>query len=199
MNIGILGAGAVGQSFARAVLPLGHSVMLSSRNPHTAEMRQLAADLGAPIGTVTETVAHGELLALALRWDAVPEVVVQGDWARKVVLDMTNRFGGASGQSAAQELAGLVLGAQVVKALNTIGAEHYRQPVIGSQAATMLMAGDSTSAKETVSALLTQMGFDVLDAGDLAAARHLEALAGLWVHLAMRTPLGRNFAFKILR
>lgn len=190
MKIGILGAGTVGQSFARAVLPLGHAVMLSSRNPGDDEMRKLAAELGAPVGTVAETIAHGELLAVALRWDAIAEVTGQGNWSGKIVMDMSNRSGPASGSSAAQELAERVPRAEVVKALNTIGAEHYLQPVIGGQAASMLIAGDSLPAKQTVTELLSAMGFEVIDAGNLSAAAHLESLAALWVHLAMRTGLG---------
>lgn len=47
MKIGILEAGTVGRSLARAVLPLGHTIMLSSRSPHSDEMRQLARELGS--------------------------------------------------------------------------------------------------------------------------------------------------------
>ena len=199
MKIGILGAGTVGRSLARAVLPLGHTIMLSSRSPHSDEMLQLARELGSPVSTVAETIAFGDLIALALRWDAVPDAVAQGDWDGKILVDMTNRFGGGSGQSAAQDLARLAPGAQVVKAFNTLGAEHYTHPVFGGQAATLLIAGDSPDAKHVVRQLAEAMGFDVADAGDLAASSHLEALAALWVHLAMRAGYGRQIAFRLLR
>ncbi len=199
MKIGILGAGSVGQSFARAVLPLGHDVMLSSRAPHSEAMQQLAQELGAPVSTVAETITFGDLIALALRWDAVPGVIAQGRWDGKVIVDMTNRFGGGSGFSAAQDLARLAPDAQVVKAFNTLGAEHYTNPIFDGQAATLFIAGDSPDAKQVVRRLAEAMGFDVVDAGDLAASSHLEALAALWVHLALRAGYGRQIAFKLLR
>jgi predicted dinucleotide-binding enzyme len=201
MNIGILGAGFVGQMFARAVLPLGHRVMLSSRTPDSGKMVQLAEELGsgAQIATVAETLVFGELIAVALSWDAIPDVVQQGDWTGKIVIDMTNRFGGGQAASAAEDLAQMVSGARVVKALNTIGAEHYLDPVFDGQAATMFIAGDDADAKKVVSDLISQIGFDVVDAGDLSKAVHLEALAAFWVYLAIRGGQGRGVAFKLLR
>ncbi len=199
MKIGIIGAGTVGQSLARAVLPLGHEVMLSSRDPYSEKMQQLAAETGAQVGTVGHTIAFGDVLAIALNWSAIPDVVGQGDWSGKVVMDMTNRFDGGSGLSAAEDLAQMLPGAQVVKALNTIGAEHYTNPQFDGQSATMFIAGDSESAKKTVAELITHMGFDVVDTGNLSTAAHLEALAGLWVHLAFRTGMGRDVAFKLIK
>lgn len=38
------------------------------------------------------------------------------------------------------------------------------------------------------------MGFDVIDARDLAASVHLEALVALWVHLALSAGYGRSIA-----
>jgi predicted dinucleotide-binding enzyme len=205
MKIGILGAGTVGQYFARAVLPHGHRVMLSSRTPDSDQRVQLADALGpdARIGTVAETLAFGDVIAVALPWNAIPDVVNQGDWSGKIVIDMTNRFGGDHAASAAEDLARMIAhgasGAQVVKALNHIGAEHYVDPVFDGQAATMFIAGDNAEAKQIVGDLVGQIGFEVIDVGDLSQAVHLEALAALWVHLAFRAGQGRDVAFKLLR
>jgi predicted dinucleotide-binding enzyme len=200
MKIGILGAGFVGSSFARAVLRVGHQVMLSSRTPDSPRMAQLIDELGsdAQAGTVAETLAFSDLIAVALRWDDIPDVVAQGNWAGKIVIDMTNRFGTPGDSSAAQDLARMT-GAQVVKAFNTIGAEHFTDPMFDGQAASMLIAGDDAEAKQTVAALTEQLGFEVVDAGNLAAAVHVEGLAEVWVHLAYGTGHGRNVAFKLIR
>lgn len=199
MKIGILGAGAVGQSFARAVLAHGHTVMLSSRNPDSAEMKTIISELGdhAKAGTVAQTIAYGDVVALALRPDAIQAVAKSGDWTGKIVIDMSNQFEGAipSGQATAN----LLIGAHVVKALNSIGAEHYPNPKFGDENASMFIAGDDDNAKKVVSDLITQLGFDVVNVGGLADSRHLDALAQLWVHLAMRSGLGRNFALRLIR
>lgn len=41
--------------------------------------------------------------------------------------------------------------------------------------------------------------FEVLDVGDLTAARLLEPLALLWIHLALRGSLGTGWAWGVLR
>jgi hypothetical protein len=199
MKIGIIGAGSVGESLGRALLRAGHEVMFSSRDPESERMQALRQSTGAAVGTTAETLAYSDIIAVALRWDAVPAVVQAGNWQGKIVIDLMNRFGAAgSTGSAAQELAALT-GARVVKALNTIGAEHYQNPIFNGEAATMLIAGDDAEAKDITTTLLRDLGFDVVDAGSLAAAVHLERLAELWVHLAMRAGLGRDFGFRIVR
>jgi 8-hydroxy-5-deazaflavin:NADPH oxidoreductase len=200
MKIGIIGAGQVGTSLARALTSLSHPVMLSSRTPESDKMQALRDDIGAQIsvGTVAETVAFGEALIMAVGWSAVPDAVQQGgDWSGKILIDATNRFGG-TGESAAQDLAHLT-GARVVKAFNTIGAEHYQNPIFEGQPASMLVAGDDAEAKQVAMSLARELGFEPIDAGGLAAAIHLENLAGVWVHLALRTGLGRNIGFRLLK
>jgi predicted dinucleotide-binding enzyme len=44
-----------------------------------------------------------------------------------------------------------------------------------------------------------QIKLGVRDTGELSAARLLEPVAMLWIHLAYRSGFGRNFAFKLLR
>ena len=63
----------------------------------------------------------------------------------------------------------------------------------------MFVAGDDAAAKPKVIALLAALGFEVIDAGPLRNARLLEAHAMLWIELALKRGLGRDFAFAILR
>jgi predicted dinucleotide-binding enzyme len=63
----------------------------------------------------------------------------------------------------------------------------------------MFIAGDDAAAKSRVGTLAAELGFDVVDTGPLVAARWLEPLAMLWIHLALTTDLKRDFAFTILR
>jgi 8-hydroxy-5-deazaflavin:NADPH oxidoreductase len=197
MKIGIIGAGQVGVSLAKA-LRAHHSVMLSSRDPESDKMQALKTETGAQVGTVAETAAFGPVVVMALNWNAVPEAVKEvHDWTGKIIIDLTNRFSGGT-QSAAQDLAEMT-GARVVKAFNTIGAEHYQNPVFDGEAASMLVAGDDPEAKQIAMSLAQELGFEPVDAGGLAAAIYVEHLAGVWVHLAYRTPLGRNIAFRLIK
>jgi predicted dinucleotide-binding enzyme len=66
MKIGIVGAGFVGQSLGKASLRAGHQVMFSSRTPQSDKMQALAQETGAAVATVAETVAFGEVMAIAM-------------------------------------------------------------------------------------------------------------------------------------
>ncbi|MEZ4517995.1 MAG: hypothetical protein R3C44_14640 [Chloroflexota bacterium] len=61
----------------------------------------------------------------------------------------------------------------------------------------MLVCGDDLLAKTAVLELAADLGFEPVDAGPLAAARHLEALALLWIHLAIVQGYGREIAFRL--
>lgn len=198
MKIGIIGAGTVGTSLGKALIKVGHEIQFSSREPHSAHAQQIGQETGATVGSVAEVLAYGEILVLALAPDAALDVARahQGQWVGKTLIDLNNRFGG-TGRSFAQELAEIT-GAKVIKAFNTIGAEHYQNPIFEGEKATMFIAGDDPAAKEIVLHLATQMGFEAIDVGGLNAAEMLENLAKLWVHL-VRSGLGRNIAFKLIR
>jgi predicted dinucleotide-binding enzyme len=86
----------------------------------------------------------------------------------------------------------------VVKAFNTLGAEHLANPVIGGVTADLFIAGDEASAKQTATDLGKQLGFNVIDLGPLRNARVLEHIAIAWIHLAMKGGMGRSIAFKVL-
>lgn len=57
----------------------------------------------------------------------------------------------------------------------------------------MFVAGDDPANKPKVIELVTALGFDVVDAGPLRNARLLEAHAMLWIELALKRGLGRDW------
>lgn len=202
MQIGILGTGSVGGNLGQAFAAAGHRVKFGSRSPDSDKVQRLVASIGeqASAGTNEEALAFGELVVIALPWSVVEKTLPGlGDWSGKIVVDATNRLiPGQPDQSAAEIVAGLVPGAAVVKAFNTIGAEHFVDPIIDGQAVSMFICSDDAQAKSTVGELVTALGFDLVDAGPLANARLLESLAELWIYL-MRSGAGRNIGFKLLR
>ena len=201
MKIGILGAGVVGTNLAKALVNAGHEVMLSSREPDSDKMQSLLAEIGsnAQAGTVETTVAFGEVLAISIGWQNGLEQVLQSisDWSGKVLIDTTNRFGGGYERSAGEDIARLT-GAPVLKAFNTIGAEHYLQPKFSDITLTMVVCGDD-AAKDKALNLVTDIGFEVVDLGGLDQCYLVEALAAVWVRLAFQRGYGRDIALQILK
>jgi predicted dinucleotide-binding enzyme len=72
-------------------------------------------------------------------------------------------------------------------------------PAFDGVKSVMFVAGDDAANKPTVIGLVAALGFDVVDAGPLRNARLLEAHAMLWIELATKRGLGRDFAFAIVR
>ncbi len=90
---------------------------------------------------------------------------------------------------------------RVVKALNTVAASLMVNPAaLAGGDHTMLICGDDEAAKAEVTELLrSSFGWtDVVDVGDMRAARGLEAYLLLWTRLygALQTP---HFSIKLVR
>jgi predicted dinucleotide-binding enzyme len=90
--------------------------------------------------------------------------------------------------------------ARVVKTLNTMNAELMVDPAgLAGGDHTVFVCGDDAEAKQTVSELLTSLGHtDVIDLGDLSAARGTEMYLPLWLRLmqSLGTP---RFQIKVVR
>ena len=101
--------------------------------------------------------------------------------------------------SAGEKVQGWAKGASVFKTLNTTGFGNMADPVFHGVKSVMFVAGDDAANKPKVIALVAALGFEVVDAGPLRNARLLEAHAMLWIELALKRGLGRDWAFAVVR
>ena len=209
MRIGIIGAGAVGSTLARAWANTGHQVALATRNPDDPRLATLALSIGpnASAGAVPKVVEHSEVVVLATPWIAVRDMPgVPVDWSGKILIDCTNPLR-PDGKwleddyqvSGAERVAAWAEGASVFKTLNHTGYNNMANPVYPDGRPVMFVCGDDQAAMPTVLQLVGELGFDAVDAGGLKMARLLEPLAMLWIQLAMGQGLGREIAFALLR
>jgi len=192
MKIGILGAGNVGSALGNAWARHQHEIMFGSREP--------GPEKGATrSGTIEEAGKFGEVVALALPWQAAHDLLPSLKLAGKTVIDCTNPLGHVLTSSGAEALQALAPGAKFVKAFNTTGANNMANPTYVGGPLAMFYCGDHADAKKTVAELIRQIGFEPYDLGPLANARLLEAQAELWIWLALRGGLGREFGFHLVR
>jgi len=195
MEIAVIGTGQVGGALGKSWASAGHDVTWVSRHPETVEHL-------SPVALLSDGVGDARVIVLAVPFAGLADTVAAlGDLRGRIVVDATNPLGitppeGAA--SGAEYLATLVPGAHVVKAFNTMGYETMAEPAIDGRQAACLLCGTDDGSRGIVAGLARDLGFDPVDAGDIQAARHLEALAGVWVHL-VRAGLGRGFAFGVLR
>lgn len=213
MKIGIIGTGMVGQTLGSGLVELGHEVKIGSREPHSQKLQDWVAKTGAAAstGTFAEAAQFGEVIYLATNWEGTENALKLAgpeNLAGKVVIDAVNplKFGengpalaiGFS-DSAGEQIQRWILEAKVVKALNTVGSGFMFNPTekLGEQP-DMFIAGNDADAKQVVTKLLEQAGWEVIDAGDITESRLLEPLAMLWIKHLFNTKKP-NHAFKLIR
>jgi predicted dinucleotide-binding enzyme len=202
MKIAIIGAGNVGTALGGGWQKKGHEVVYGVRDAASAKVSGMASRLAPP-----ELAARdADVVVLTVPYGALQEVVgTLGSLDGKVVFDCTNPVGkgfvsaAPAGSSAAQQVAEWAKGARVVKVFNTTGFNIMLDPKFGNEAASMFFCGDDTSAKQTAAALVSDLGFEPVDAGPLKQARLLEQLALLWISMAMAHGHGRDMAFRLLK
>jgi predicted dinucleotide-binding enzyme len=210
MKIAIIGAGNVGGTLGKLWAQKGHEVVFGVRDPKDPKVQDQVklAGRNSRAASVKEAASFGEVVVLATPWEAAQEAIQSaGSLAGKTLIDCINPLkpdlsGLAIGtnNSAGEEVARWATGAKVVKAFNTIGAPNFGNPKFGSESASMFICGNDPGAKATVTQLAADLGFEVVDAGPLGAARWLEALAMLWIHLAVKQGFGpTGHAFRLLR
>lgn len=201
MNIGIIGAGSVGKALASAWLKAGHRITIGVRDPQSDRYGGLRA-AGLAISGVAAASAQ-DVVVLATPWAQTITLVQSLNLNGKTVIDATNpvafNAGGVTmmatqSPSAAEDIAAASPNAFVFKTLNQVGAHVMGAAQNAGARPLMFVAGDDLARKQSVVALVEDLGFDARDAGGLNSARHLESLALLWIGQAVRGPMGRNFA-----
>lgn len=205
MKIAIIGTGNVGGAIALGLRGKGHSVTLGARDLDGAEVQRLAQQADAVLALPDVAARGAEIVVLALPWGvAEAAVAALGDLAGKIVVDCMNPIGrGPAGlqllvghsTSGGEIVQGWLPGARVVKTLNQVGAEMMADNHHLAHRPVMFMAGDDTEAKGAVGQMLTDLGFEAMDAGGIALARLLEPLGLVWINQALVRGKGRNWAF----
>lgn len=199
MTIAIIGAGNVGGTLGRRWHEAGYTVVFGVREPQGEKARALPAPALLPAAAAQQA----GVLLLATPWPATQAALeALGDLTGKIVLDATNPLlpnlaGLTHGHetSGAEQVAQWAAGARVVKAFNTTGAENMADPHYPTGALVLPYCGDDPEAKQVAHTLAAALGFVPVDAGGLSQARLLEPFALLWISLAYRQGLGRDFGF----
>ena len=208
MKIAIIGAGSVGGTLGRRWAELGHSVCFGVRNVADADAKALVGAIkgDARLANPRDAAKDAEVVVLATPYAAnAAAVTAAGDLSGKILIDVTNPIGSnfslavGFNSSGAEEVAKLASRAKVFKAMNQVGFEVMANPSFAAGKPVMFVAGDDATGKKVVLELVSSLGFEAIDAGELAIARLLEPYAMLWIHLMARRNQGRNFAFSVLR
>lgn len=206
MKYAILGSGNVGTAIARAVVEIGHDVVVADLDD--TALATLAGQL--PVGTTTdasEATSSADVVVLAVPFQAVEDLVagLADELADTIVIDATNPLAGdLSGlltddtPAGAERVQAAAPKARVVKAFNTVFAGNQAVAEVDGVQLDGFVAGDDADAKQVVTDLLEHVGYRVIDVGDLSTARYLEGMAYLNIALNARNDLPWNSGWKLL-
>ncbi len=207
MKIGIIGSGVVGQTLGAKLVELGHDVALGTRDPKKLdEKKNMADSLGewlarvkkARVVSFEEAAAHGELIIAAVHGQVTLEALQManaGKLGAKVLVDTSNELDFSKGMPPrvlasqdrcnAERIQAAFPSLRVVKSLNTMAATVMVNPkALAGGDHTVFVAGNDKDAKATVTQMLRWFGWtDILDLGDVSAARGPEMYMGMWVRL----------------
>ena len=186
-TIGIIGAGAIGSAFARALAGKGlEAIIANSRGP--ASLPDLPRELGpsSQPGTRAQAAAQ-DIVLVAVNWSKLP-IALAGlpDFGGRIVIDANNPIEAPlfepaelHGRTSSEAFADLVPGARVVKAFNHLPAHLISDdPQAEDGHRVLFFAGDDAHAKSAVSELIEQLGFFGIDLGSLEGGGRLVQIPG---------------------
>jgi predicted dinucleotide-binding enzyme len=186
LRLGIVGAGKLGTTLARAAIAGGYDVAISGSGP--ADDIALTVGVlapGARATTTDEVVRHTDVIVLAVpthRFRELPSDLFAG----KILIDAMNYWEPVNGDDAELAVApdgtSMIVqerfpSARVVKSLNQLGyheLEESRRPGGAHDRIAIGAAGDDRLAVRKVMRLLERLGFDPVDAGPLKNGVALE-------------------------
>jgi predicted dinucleotide-binding enzyme len=178
-RVGIIGAGRIGRAMARTALRAGRSVVIAnSRGPESLTAAVSALGDGVSAATVQQAAAAG-IVVIAVPWPRVQEALEGLEWSGQIVIDATNDFepSDLNGRISSEVVAGLVRGARVVKAANTLAAAVLgSDPHEAGGRRVIFLSGDDVDSKADVISLFEDAGFVTIDLGDLITGGAMQQL-----------------------
>jgi predicted dinucleotide-binding enzyme len=200
MRVGVLGTGMVGTTIATKLVELGHDVMMGSRTADNEKASEWVASAGerASQGTFADAAAHGELLFNCTGGLVSVEAIGTArreDLAGKTLVDVANALDRSSGSSVVvlsptdsvgEQLQRAFPEARVVKTLNTMNCLVMVDPGRLAGEHDVFVCGNDEGAKAEVGELLQSFGWppeNIVDLGDISAARGTEAYVAFWIRL----------------
>ena len=215
MRIGILGSGLMGGKLGTIFARAGHDVVFSYSHSK-AKLEKLARDAGgqARAGTPAEAAKDADALLLAVHWSRVDDVLKKAsDLAGKVILTCSLPMNAndtdlviAHKSSGAEELAKKIPKGRVVSAFSTVPSEVLfsvfenagsgKREEGREQRPSVVYCGEDAGAKKVAAQLISDAGFEPVDAGPLRVARYIEPFTLLVGQLAYEGSRGPALAYR---
>jgi hypothetical protein len=205
----------VGETVASRLVEVGNEVMMGSRTKDNEKAAAWTAKAGdkASAGTFEEAAAFGEVIFNCTLGAASLQALAmarEDDLRGKVIVDLSNPLDFSQGMppslfvsntdSLGEQIQKRFPEAKVVKALNTMWCGLMVNPRMLSENHATFVCGNDADAKDRVKEILRSFGWrdeEILDLGDITAARGTESYLPLWLRIYGATQTGA-FNIKIV-
>jgi predicted dinucleotide-binding enzyme len=194
MRIGVLGSGVVGKVLAAGFAGHQHEVMIGSRSPEKL-VDWLRENPGVGSGLFGDVAAFADVIVLAVKGTAANEALAiagEHNHAGKPVIDATNpiadeppingvlRFFTSLDESLMEQLQRQYTRTRFVKAFSSVSSTRMVNPRFEGSKPSMFICGNDGDAKQVVTGILEQFGWETEDMGAVEAARAIEPLCMLY-------------------
>jgi predicted dinucleotide-binding enzyme len=213
MKIAVFGTGMVGDTIGSRLIELGHSVMMGSRTSDNDKAKAfMDKHTGkATAGTYADAAAYGEIIFNCTSGTGSIEALKMAgekNMNGKIIVDVANPLDFSKGMppslsilntnSLGEEIQKTFPHTKVVKTLNTMWCGLMVNPMmLNGGDHHVFICGNDAIAKEEVKTILNSFGWNdknILDLGDITAARGTEMYLPLWLRIWGAT---NNGAFNI--
>ena len=202
MKIAVLGTGMVGTAIATKLVTIGHHIMMGSRTANNDAGQAWLRSVGgkAQCGTFADAAAFGDIVFNCTNGANALVALRQAGAANlrgKILIEVANPLDMSTGMppsltvcntdSLGEQVQREFPNTRVVKALNTMNCDVMVQPSLVSGDHNVFLCGNDAAAKrEIIDRLCEWFGWkkaNIIDLGDISAARGMEMFLPLWLRL----------------
>jgi hypothetical protein len=202
MKIAVLGTGMVGNALGTKLVQRGHEVTMGSRDANNEAAQKWTSSLGERAHTATfrDAAAFGEIIISCTggmhSMEALKSVGAE-PLRGKILIDVSNplqqgkdgsiTLGFCNTDSLGERIQKAFPETRVVKALNTVNCDIMIEPSRVPGNHNLFICGNDAAAKKRVTQYLSDwFGWkpdNIIDVGDITAARGTEMMMPLWMRL----------------
>jgi 8-hydroxy-5-deazaflavin:NADPH oxidoreductase len=218
MKIAVLGTGMVGNALGTKLVQRGHEVTMGSRDANNEAAQKWTSLLGERAHTATfrDAAAFGEIIISCTggmhSMEALESVGAE-PLNGKILIDVSNPLqqdkdgsivlGFCNTDSLGERIQRAFPEARVVKALNTVNCDIMVEPSRVPGDHNLFICGNDAAAKKHVTQYLSDwFGWkpdNIIDVGDITAARGTEMMMSLWMRLFQGVIGHPHFNYHIVR
>ena len=204
MKLAFIGIGNVGFAIANNLQKKGHEIIIANNDENSETVKKaLEQNPNFSVKKVQDAIDEAEIVFLATPFNANEEILKNMKFNGKILIDCTNPVGAGISHGLKSEISGSekvqewAPDAKVVKSFTIYGFENFINSDYPNYNVkpVMIIAGNDTEAKNIVSKINSDMGYETLDTGKLDQALHLEHMTLLWVKMVRRDGHHPNFVW----